>query len=57
MMEVNLPLQVDKMLAEDIAKLMSMIPLEETLRVDEGKATIKGGAFDGVLTKVESDQI
>jgi len=41
--------QVDKMLAEDIAKLMTMIPLEESNARSEGKDKIEGGAFDGVL--------
>ncbi|CAL4081921.1 unnamed protein product [Meganyctiphanes norvegica] len=39
---------VDKMLAEDIAKLMAMIPHEEAISNKEG-ATVKGGAFDGVM--------
>jgi len=41
--------RVDKMLAEDIAKLMSMVPLEEQMSKSEGKDKIEGGAFDGVL--------
>lgn len=36
---------VDKMLAQDIAKLMLMIPQEESLRSDQ--PMIKGGAFGG----------
>merc|ERR1712226_1113732 len=40
---------VDKMLAEDISKLMTMIPAEEMKARQEGKDHIEGGAFDGVL--------
>lgn len=43
--------QVDKMLAEDIAKLMAMIPVEELKSRTEGKDRIEGGAFDGVMDK------
>ena len=43
--------QVDKMLAEDIARLMTMVPLEEKNARSEGKDKIEGGAFDGVLDK------
>ena len=39
------------MLAEDIAKLMTMVPLEEKTALTEGKDKIEGGAFDGVLDK------
>ena len=39
------------MLAEDIAKLMTMVPLEEKTARTEGKDKIEGGAFDGVLDK------
>ena len=39
------------MLAEDIAKLMAMIPMEEATKTSEGKDMIKGGAFDGVMDK------
>jgi hypothetical protein len=39
------------MLAEDIAKLMSMIPLEEKAKQTEGVDKIEGGAFDGVMDK------
>ena len=39
--------QVDRMLAEDIASLMIMIPTEEH-RVDLAQPEIKGGAFTGV---------
>lgn len=46
---------VDKMLAEDIARLMAMIPLEEKQNMipkEDGKPnsghTVSGGAFDGV---------
>ena len=39
------------MLAEDIAKLMAMIPVEELASRTEGKDRIEGGAFDGVMDK------
>jgi EH domain-containing protein 1 len=39
------------MLAEDIARLMTMVPLEEKSARSEGKDKIEGGAFDGVLDK------
>ncbi|XP_047502301.1 EH domain-containing protein 1-like [Penaeus chinensis] len=39
---------VDKMLAEDIARLMAMIPVEEATSNKEA-AIIRGGAFDGVM--------
>jgi len=41
--------RVDKMLAEDIAKLMAMVPLEEQMSKSEGADKIEGGAFDGVM--------
>ncbi|XP_070165897.1 EH domain-containing protein 3 [Polyergus mexicanus] len=41
---------VEKMLAEDIAKLMAMIPHEEVTTVSE--PLIKGGAFEGVEDQV-----
>jgi len=41
--------RVDKMLAEDIAKLMAMVPLEEAMSKDNGTDKIEGGAFDGVM--------
>ena len=56
--------RVDKMLAEDIAKLMvgidfrlktslflpqAMVPLEEEMSKDRGTDKIEGGAFDGVM--------
>jgi len=41
--------RVDKMLAEDIAKLMAMVPLEEQISKTEGSDRIEGGAFDGVM--------
>jgi EH domain-containing protein 1 len=44
-------LEVDKMLAEDIAKMMTLIPLEEQTKRSEGLDTIEGGAFDGVMDK------
>ncbi|EEC14087.1 hypothetical protein IscW_ISCW021582, partial [Ixodes scapularis] len=37
---------VDRMLAEDIAQLMAMIPHEQTEHKDE--TVVKGGAFDGM---------
>ena len=43
--------QVDKMLAEDISKLMLMIPQEEMTARKEGTDRIEGGAFDGVMDK------
>ena len=39
------------MLAEDIAKLMAMIPVEEKAKQVEGNDRIEGGAFDGVMDK------
>ena len=39
---------VDKMLAEDIAQLMQMIPQEEARNYDEKEPAVRGGAFDGV---------
>jgi EH domain-containing protein 1 len=39
------------MLAEDIAKLMTLIPAEEQKARTEGTDRIEGGAFDGVLDK------
>ena len=44
-------LQVDKMLAEDIAKLMTLIPNEEMKARQDGTDRIEGGAFEAVLTK------
>ncbi|XP_058792333.1 EH domain-containing protein 3 [Phymastichus coffea] len=41
---------VDKMLSEDISKLMGMIPHEETTTTSE--PNIKGGAFEGVEDQV-----
>ncbi|XP_030370831.1 EH domain-containing protein 1 [Scaptodrosophila lebanonensis] len=38
---------VDNMLAKDIARLMEMIPQEESMLVSE--AVVKGGAFEGVI--------
>lgn len=43
--------KVDRMLSEDIAKLMNMIPLEEQAAKSEGRDRIEGGAFDGVMDK------
>jgi EH domain-containing protein 1 len=39
------------MLAEDIAKLMTLIPAEELKSRSEGTDRIEGGAFDGVMDK------
>ena len=39
------------MLAEDIAKLMTLIPNEELKARQDGTDRIEGGAFDGVLNK------
>lgn len=39
---------VDRMLAEDIAMLMAMIPQEEMNHVNNDSGAIKGGAFEGV---------
>ena len=39
------------MLAEDIARLMTLVPLEEKAARTEGKDRIEGGAFNGVLDK------
>ena len=44
-------LKVDKMLAQDISKLMLMIPQEEVIARQEGTDRIEGGAFDGVMDK------
>jgi len=41
--------RVDRMLAEDIAKLMAQIPMEEKQSRDTDTDLIKGGAFDGVM--------
>merc|ERR1712142_1125161 len=43
--------KVDKMLAEDISKLMLMIPQEDKAARSEGTDRIEGGAFDGVMDK------
>jgi hypothetical protein len=39
------------MLADDISKLMLMIPQEEVRAREEGTDRIEGGAFDGVMDK------
>ena len=39
------------MLAEDIAKLMTLIPNEEMKARQDGTDRIEGGAFEAVLTK------
>ena len=39
------------MLAEDIAKLMNAIPVEEQTKRNEGMDRIEGGAFEGVMDK------
>jgi len=41
--------RVDKMLEEDIAKLMAMVPLEEQMSKQSGTDKIEGGAFAGVM--------
>lgn len=41
--------RVDKMLADDIAKLMAMVPLEEQMSREQGCDKIEGGAFSGVM--------
>jgi len=38
---------VDRMLAEDIAVLMNMIPKEDECLGDMGTNVVKGGAFEG----------
>jgi len=43
--------RVDRMLSEDIAKLMSMIPLDEENRRQNDADKVIGGAFDGVMEK------
>ena len=45
------------MLAEDIAKLMNAIPLEENTKRNEGLDRIEGGAFDGVMDKQTPFQV
>ena len=49
--------QVDKMLAEDIAKLMNAIPVEEQTKRNEGMDRIEGGAFEGVMDKQTPFQV
>ena len=39
------------MLADDISKLMLMIPQEEVRAREQGTDRIEGGAFDGVMDK------
>ncbi len=39
------------MLADDIAKLMSLIPMEEQTKRNEGMDKIEGGAFNEVMNK------
>lgn len=48
-LDVKLLERVDKMLAEDIAKLMAMVPHEEAISKTEGLDKIEGGAFDNVM--------
>lgn len=43
---------VDKMLADDIARLMSLIPHEETSVAVE--SVVKGGAFEGMQDKIDN---
>ena len=45
------------MLAEDIAKLMNAIPLEEQTKRNEGMDRIEGGAFEGVMDKQTPFQV
>jgi len=48
-LDIKLLDRVDRMLAEDIAKLMAMIPLDEEVRRQNDADKIKGGAFDQVM--------
>eukprot|EP00088_Acartia_fossae_P053751 TRINITY_DN6133_c0_g1_i12.p1 TRINITY_DN6133_c0_g1~~TRINITY_DN6133_c0_g1_i12.p1 ORF type:complete len:539 (-),score=159.03 TRINITY_DN6133_c0_g1_i12:36-1652(-) len=48
-LDIKLLERVDKMLAEDIAKLMAMVPHEEAVSKTEGSDKIEGGAFDHVM--------
>ena len=42
-------LQVDKMLAEDISKLMVMLPHEDNkIRAEESRGEVTGGGFDTI---------
>merc|ERR1711953_889026 len=50
-LDTRLLQKVDKMLAEDIARLMTLIPNEELKARQEGTDRIEGGAFEGVLSK------
>ena len=50
-LDMRLLEKVDKMLAEDISKLMLMIPQEEVNAREAGTDRIEGGAFDGVMDK------
>lgn len=50
-LDMRLLEKVDKMLAQDISKLMLMIPQEEVIARQEGTDRIEGGAFDGVMDK------
>jgi len=43
--------KVDKMLTEDIPRIMQMIPQEEVQNRADGKTLVKGGAFDGIMSK------
>ena len=45
------------MLAEDIAKLMNAIPVEEQTKRNEGMDRIEGGAFEGVMDKQTPFQV
>jgi len=44
----NLIAKVDKMLSDDIPRLMNLLPADEQEKNRSGKATIKGGVFDKV---------
>ena len=50
-LDAKLIQKLDKMLAEDIARLMTLIPSEEMRARQEGTDRIKGGAFDNVMDK------
>lgn len=50
-LDMRLVQKVDKMLADDISKLMLMIPQEEVRAREQGTDRIEGGAFDGVMDK------
>jgi EH domain-containing protein 1 len=47
-LDMKLIERVDKMLSDDIARLMAMVPLEERMGREAGTDKIEGGAFSGV---------